>query len=337
MSDHALSIFGAISGGIGALADIAIVMLMIMDRPKTIGGRRYWPWLIALTLTTIATVAPAYFIYRLVGKPEVVTQSEVSSKTSDIPANETDSNISVDANIPYEVAVNPSWPSNAWIVNRRDGVFTVHFDTAAPPMGATLDWTVIPLPHIARLGPELTKRDEHLRSLDVQVKKLTNVLNTSAGQNAEAQSRISALTNANNSLTTQLETTTKSLDNYRAKVSATVKDIEDQQLPAITKQILKTAENSWRSAADEGARAEQTYQSAKATVDTKHNECKKLSGDAANKCEQAVGQSQENLTMMDDQWKLATARRTQNRAEQEMLAPISAIIQPLDALKGNSN
>jgi hypothetical protein len=66
MSEYALAVAGTIFGAIGALADITIVVLMIREKPTTISGqRRYWPWLLALTLTTVASVAPGYFIYRL--------------------------------------------------------------------------------------------------------------------------------------------------------------------------------------------------------------------------------------------------------------------------------
>jgi hypothetical protein len=79
MSEYALAVAGTIFGAIGALADITIVVLMIREKPTTISGqRRYWPWLLALTLTTVASVAPGYFIYRLTNSP---TNAELTSSS----------------------------------------------------------------------------------------------------------------------------------------------------------------------------------------------------------------------------------------------------------------
>ena len=73
MSEYQLTVMGIIFGAIGALADITIVVLMILDRqrPATtpMPRRRYWPWIVALALTTAASVGPAYFIHRLINRP----------------------------------------------------------------------------------------------------------------------------------------------------------------------------------------------------------------------------------------------------------------------------
>jgi hypothetical protein len=72
MSEYQLTIVGTICGAIGAFADITIVVLMIREKTQPVSTssqqrRRYWPWIVALVLTTVASVAPAYFIYRLTG------------------------------------------------------------------------------------------------------------------------------------------------------------------------------------------------------------------------------------------------------------------------------
>jgi hypothetical protein len=66
MSEYALLVLGTIFGGITALGAIATVVLMWRDvyyRPAA--QRKYWPWVIAAVLITVASVPPGYLAYRL--------------------------------------------------------------------------------------------------------------------------------------------------------------------------------------------------------------------------------------------------------------------------------
>jgi hypothetical protein len=66
MSEYALSVIGTVCGAVGAFADIVIVILMIRGEPQGVRtSRRYWPWLLAMLLITLASAPPAYLTYRL--------------------------------------------------------------------------------------------------------------------------------------------------------------------------------------------------------------------------------------------------------------------------------
>jgi hypothetical protein len=84
MSEYALTVAGTLFGAIGALADITIVVLMIQEKPTTISEQqRYSPWILALALTTVASVAPAYFIYRLTNTS--ANAEQVTAVASTVP------------------------------------------------------------------------------------------------------------------------------------------------------------------------------------------------------------------------------------------------------------
>jgi hypothetical protein len=65
MSDHWLLVLDTIFGGCGAFADLAIVALMIREAWKPVEKRRYWPWLTAMALVTVAMMGPSLLAYRL--------------------------------------------------------------------------------------------------------------------------------------------------------------------------------------------------------------------------------------------------------------------------------
>jgi hypothetical protein len=95
MSEYKLLVISTACGVIGAFADVAIVVLMIRGEPqRTVARRRYWPWLLAMLLITLAAASPAYLTYRLAmgtlpiqppNPPSVVSPLPTSPSTWDTP------------------------------------------------------------------------------------------------------------------------------------------------------------------------------------------------------------------------------------------------------------
>jgi hypothetical protein len=289
-----------------------------------------WPFiaLIALLVANAAVTAVDHF------SPARPNSPAPLSDTADVPSNAIELNVPVEMTSPYEVAAKPSWNTDIWVTERQDHWFTLAFDASAPPMGATVDWTVIPLPNVARLAPELGKRDAHLRALLINEPKLTNALKAATTQNAEAQSRIASLTTANASLSSQLD----AASNYRRHVAAGIKDIKDHQLSSISDQIIKTAGSTWFSAAQERVRAEQKYNDAKAASDALNEglkECQKLGGLPPSKgCPSTTAQFRAQEEMLGDGMLLGQARTKEGRAAVEMTTPLwTTLSRSLDALQ----
>lgn len=67
----------------GALADIVIVALMIREAFRPIATRRYWPWLVAMALVTIAMSAPIMLAMRL--SNDAATSGAGQALTSPLP------------------------------------------------------------------------------------------------------------------------------------------------------------------------------------------------------------------------------------------------------------
>jgi hypothetical protein len=65
VSEHWLLILDTIFGGVGALADIGIVILMVREMSKPASDRRIWPWLIAMALIAVPSLPTGYLAYKL--------------------------------------------------------------------------------------------------------------------------------------------------------------------------------------------------------------------------------------------------------------------------------
>lgn len=68
MSEYSLQVLEVVIGFIGAVADIAIVVMMWREGNRPKPERRYWPWVIAIVAVTIVAAGPA--TYRLISSSE---------------------------------------------------------------------------------------------------------------------------------------------------------------------------------------------------------------------------------------------------------------------------
>jgi hypothetical protein len=75
MSEYGLLVLDTIFGGIGAVADLAIVALMIREARKPSGARQYWPWLAAMALVAVTVTGPTLLAYHLNTSPSLAASS----------------------------------------------------------------------------------------------------------------------------------------------------------------------------------------------------------------------------------------------------------------------
>jgi hypothetical protein len=185
MSDHVLSIIGAICGVVGALADVTIVILMVIERPRTVGNasrRRYWPWLLAIALTTIATVAPAYFIYRLTTSDQPTAAKAASPISASIDVKGGIQSIRVPSmEMPYEAFCNVDWNSSCSPQQKGDGFLILSFQVTAPHDGGAVSYTVTPIDPLKAYRQEAAKvidREATIKDLQSQVKQQAGKIET---------------------------------------------------------------------------------------------------------------------------------------------------------------